>query len=105
MPTSTLVGLPNHTPHRETRFCRAEKILHALMLEAHLVKELLAISFTSISQHRRQDPQRPVWREYGATVANHGEAGQIPNCIFYRLFERGRVSHHVVEDRRVAGVA
>ena len=76
VPVNMFPGLPYHTPHREARFRRAEKILHALMLEAHLVKELIDVPTTSTNQHR-DHPQRMQWRDDGATIESRWRKGNI----------------------------
>ena len=35
-----LLALPNHTPHRETRLRRTEKVLYTLVAKPQLMKEL-----------------------------------------------------------------
>jgi hypothetical protein len=83
------LGLPYHTPHREARFRRAEKILHTLVLESHLVKELIDVPTTSTNQHR-DHPQRMQWRDDGATI---GSRWRKPN-IYISKREGGFTSHY-----------
>lgn len=100
-----LPRLPHHTPHREARFRRAEKILYTSMLETHLVKELVYVPPTPANQHRN-NPQRMEWREHDATIGPRWR-GTSSEFGFPCIFRGGKeVSHHVtVEDRRVAGIA
>ena len=71
-----LARLPHHTPHREARLLQTEKVLHALMVEAHLVKELLVVSSAPTNERQGGHPQGKGWRKYGATVADHVMEGQ-----------------------------
>ena len=102
MPINVLARLPHHTPQREARIRGTEKVLHALMLEAQLVKELLVVSPT---QHQRRQRDDERWCDH--LESNQEGVDRIPNSsFFYDFFWRGGVFRMTLwEGRRVAGNA